>query len=359
MEKKIEKEKKIENEEQLEGEREDEEKKRLSGIFSLQEVRTVGTGTTTRKTIQKSFWFAEEKESETVEVQLLNANYIPAGPKKKISLEKFLEKYSPEPEFYVTNYYPKMREINRTVARADRHRKNEEHYSAEMEYNNALKLDIENVRANFGLGLTYLERGENDKAENILERLVKLDATFAGEHKHLFNDFGINLRKSGMYKQAVDYYKRALDLSSKDENLHYNLARAHLECKEVKECIASLLDALELNPVHEISAKFLMWLAQKNLVPADQEATVLEALARVKKEAQSRLSESEGTKADNQAKKRVAKAPSKGKTSGEDKASNGKATAGKGPIGKVSQEKAKANKTSAKKDRVEKGSEGI
>lgn len=259
-----------------------EERQTVSGVFSLQEVRRVGTGTTTRKTIQKSFWFAEEQADGSIELQLLNSNYIPAGPKRNVPMDTFLSSYSPEPEFYVSNVFPKMRELNKTVARADRYRANNELYSAEMEYNNALSLDIENVKANFGLGITYMERGETDKADNILERLVKLDAAFDTKHKHLFNDFGINLRKSGMFKQAVDYYQRALELSGKDENLHYNLARAYLEQKKIESCVSSLLIALKLNPHHEISTKFLLWLVQKKLVPQDQQGNVLQALRAVK-----------------------------------------------------------------------------
>ena len=74
------------------------EKKGIEGVFSNQEIRTVGTGTTTRKTIQKSYWYAVEQPEGDVEVQPLNMNYIPSGPKKRISKDEFLEKFSPEPE---------------------------------------------------------------------------------------------------------------------------------------------------------------------------------------------------------------------------------------------------------------------
>lgn len=258
-----------------------EEGKAISGVFSLQEVRKVGTGTTTRKTIQKSFWFAEEQADGTIQLQLLNSNYIPAGPKKNLPKDDFLSIYSPEPEFYVSNVFPKMRELNKTIARADRHRSNNELFSAEMEYNNALKLDVENIKANFGLGITYMERGETDKAENILERVVKLDAAFEGKHKHLFNDFGISLRKSGMLQQAVDYYKRAIELSGNDENLCYNLARAYLELKKIEACVSTLLVALKINPRHEISTKFLVWLLQKKLIPQEQHENVVQVLRAV------------------------------------------------------------------------------
>ena len=241
---------------------------KISGVFSVQQVRKVGTGTTSRKTIQKSFWFVSELADGTIELQLLNTNFIPAGPKKTLSKDQFLGTYQPEPEFYVTNVLPKIREVNKTVARGDRFRENGELFSAEVEYNGALEIDIENVRANFGLGITYLERGETDKAENILSRLVKLEAAFETEHKHLFNEFGISLRKTGLHSQAINYYKRALELSSTDENLYYNMARVYLDKKDMPNTLECLLKSISMNPRNEIAAKFLIWLLEKKLVPA-------------------------------------------------------------------------------------------
>ena len=259
-----------------------EKRERINGVFSSQEVKRVGTGTTTRKTIQKAFWFCIEQDDGMVEVQPLNSNYIPSGPKKKVSMEQFLGAFSPEPELYVSNVFPKMRELNKTIARAERYRQNGESYSAEMEYNTALKVDEENVRANFGLGITYLDRGEKNKADNIFERLVKLEAAFETEHKHLFNEFGINLRKNGMLDQAVTYYTRAMELEAQDEHLFHNLARAYLEKKDIGHAIEYLIKSLEINPGLEASVKFLLWLVSKNLVPAERKAEVAAMLHKVK-----------------------------------------------------------------------------
>jgi tetratricopeptide (TPR) repeat protein len=251
-----------------------EKRDRINGVFSSQEVKKVGTGTTTRKTIQKTFWFCAELDDGSVEVQPLNANYIPSGAKKTVTRDQFLASFSPEPEMYVTTVYPKMREVNKVIARGDRYREKNELYSAEMEYDNVLKVDEENVRANFGLGITYLERGEKGKAENIFERLVKLEAAFEEEHKHLFNEFGIKLRKNGMIDEAVTYYERAMELASKDENLLYNLARAYLEKKELGKAVDFLMQSLALNPSLEPAVKFLQWLESNNLVPADKKQAV-------------------------------------------------------------------------------------
>jgi tetratricopeptide (TPR) repeat protein len=254
----------------------------ISGVFSSQEIRKVGTGTTTRKTIQKAFWYCIEQPDGSVEVQPLNTNYIPSGPKRKVPMDDFLAGFAPEPELYVANVFPKMRELNKTIARADRHRANKEMFSAEMEYGNALKVDEENIRANFGLGITYLERGDTAKADNIFERLVKLDAAFDKEHKHLFNEFGINLRKSKMIDQAVAYYTKALDLTPDDEHLLYNMARAYLEKQDYETALKYLLRSLEANPTLDVSIKFLGWMIMKELVPANEKKTVETALLRIK-----------------------------------------------------------------------------
>lgn len=250
----------------------------IKGVFSTQEIRKVGTGTTTRKTVQKTFWFVEQRGDE-VECQPLNPNYVPSGPKRKISMEELINKFSPEPEFYQMSVFPAMKQMQQSVVKGDNHREKGETFAAEFEYKQALKVDEENVRANFGIGLTYMERGELEKAENIFERLVKLEGAFEPEHKHLFNEFGINLRKSKMLNQAVEYYQRALKLSREDENLHTNLARALLETKDINGCLEHLFKALELAPGHEISLKFLNWMIKKSLVPPERLDDARQALA--------------------------------------------------------------------------------
>ncbi|MDR0466979.1 MAG: tetratricopeptide repeat protein [Deltaproteobacteria bacterium] len=253
---------------------------RIKGVFSTQEIRKVGTGTTQRKTVYKGFYFIEQDEDGMIDCQPLNSNYVPSGQKRKITMEELIEKFSPEPEFYLNSVYPKMQELARAIDNADSHRDKGETFAAEYEYGTALKVDEENVRANFGIGLTYLQRGENNKADDIFERLVKLDAAFEPEHKHMFNDFGINLRKAKMYGQAVTYYTRALEMTKDDENLHVNVARALFETKNVEGCVEHLINALELAPKQEQATKFLEWLMDKRQIPGAAMDRVRQALAR-------------------------------------------------------------------------------
>jgi tetratricopeptide (TPR) repeat protein len=241
---------------------------KVSGVFSSQTVAKVGTGTTLRKTIQKAYWFAEEAAPDAdgnvmVMIRPLNKNNVPSGQAEAVPMTDFLERYNPELEYYQREVYPRMKELASTLKRAENQREQGALYSAQFEFESALSVDEENVRANFGLGLTYLERGEANKASDIFERVVTLDAAFAPEHKHLFNEFGINLRKSKLLDQAVEYYERALKITDNDENLYYNIARAYFERGDREDCLTNLRKALELNPHFEEVKKFMAYL-EKN-----------------------------------------------------------------------------------------------
>ncbi len=244
-------------------------REKIKGIFSTQSILKVGTGTTTRKTIQKTYWFVDETPDALLEIQPLNKNYIPSGPKRKITMEDLLAKFAPEPEFYFSTVYPKLQELSNTIQKGERHRNKGEVFSAELEFNQALSVDEENVRANFGLGLTYLDRGESHKANDIFERLVRLDAAFEQEHKHLFNDFGISLRKNRMLDQALEYYRKAEDLADSDEHLFYNIARAYFDKENVTECLEYLKRALKLNPDLKEARLFIKYLVDQGKVSPD------------------------------------------------------------------------------------------
>ncbi|MBQ7738127.1 MAG: tetratricopeptide repeat protein [Desulfovibrionaceae bacterium] len=241
----------------------------IHGVFSSQEVRKVGTGTTTRKSVHKTFWFVEQHDDEIV-CQPLNTHYVPSGPKRTITLDELLAKFAPEPEFYQSSVFPKMQQLNKKIEEGDEHREKGETFSAEHEYQNALKIDCDNVRANFGIGLTYLERGDKSKAQNIFDRLVKLEGAFEEEHKHLFNEFGIQLRKNNMVAEALAYYGRAIEITKTDENLYLNMARAQFENHDIDKCLENLFLALRLAPTHDVSIKFLGWLLHKRLVPEER-----------------------------------------------------------------------------------------
>ncbi len=184
-------------------------KEKIRGIFSSRQLLVIGTGTTKKRTKQTTYWFAEEQDNGVFKVQPINDNFVPSGPKLAVEMEKFLSDYNPEPELYADKVLPNMRNLERTIVLGESHRRKNESYSAENEFRKAISIDELSVRANFGLGLTYLDRGEISRADDVFRRLVCINASYEKEHKHLFNEFGIHLRKRGMHEQALEYYQKS------------------------------------------------------------------------------------------------------------------------------------------------------
>ena len=224
------------------------ERHALKCAFSTEVVIRLGTGVTSRKQVTQRYWFVEQKGPDRFDVSGISPEFVPQKREKSITRDELLAEFTPEVELYHQKVEPAMRALQRVVARADRHRARGESFSAEMEYRNALKIDSENVRATFGLGLIYLERGDRTKAGIIFKTLLRLEAAFEEDHKHLFNEFGISLRKSGLFKEAVEYYQRAKTISPTDEHLEFNLARAYYELGDYAGCLRSLIGCLLLDP---------------------------------------------------------------------------------------------------------------
>lgn len=237
-------------------------KEHFAGVFSLQKTIKIGAGATSRRVAQSSFFFVSENEEGQLIMQALGPLGLPVGTKTPITREDLLKSYLPEPGMYQQTVLPKMREVQVSVARGEKFRKRGETFTAEFEFNKALALDEENVRANFGIGLCYLSRGEKQKADEVFRRVVSIEAAYEPEHKHLFNEFGINLRRNGMYEQALDYYGRALDFAKDDEHLFFNIARTHIERRDLGRAREALEQALAINPDFAEARDYLAKLAR-------------------------------------------------------------------------------------------------
>ena len=238
---------------------------RIEGVFSIEKSVKIGTGTTAKRVKQSAYYYAHEDDNGVIMIQGLNANMVPFGKEVEISREHLLQDYLPEPGFY-KEVMGKIQEVRVSLARGDKYRKRGELFTAEFEYDKALALEEQNVRANFGIGMCYLQRGEEEKAKSVFDRIVKIEAAFQDEHKHLFNEYGISLRKSKLVDEAVEYYRRALELTQNDENLWYNLARAEYELEHYEQCAEALGKCLELAPDHDEGKKFQAFLIKKQLI---------------------------------------------------------------------------------------------
>ncbi|OEU71425.1 MAG: hypothetical protein BA863_15935 [Desulfovibrio sp. S3730MH75] len=221
---------------------------KIVGTFSSIIKQEIGVGATKRKVVHEFLYYAEEHDNEEIALRPLNDKYVPIGEEQIISKDELLESFTAEIELHTKSVFPAMKELSKCLARADRQRQLGKHFTAEMEYGKVLNIDENNIRAIFGMGLCYLERQDDAKSKDLFSRLIELDAAFSTEHKHIFNDFGISLRKNKKHTEAIEFYTKALNFCSDDENLLFNIARCLYEIKKKKEACDYLDQCLEINP---------------------------------------------------------------------------------------------------------------
>lgn len=158
----------------------------VKGIFFFEKVSAIGTGATAKTVKQKIYCQAEE-----IELRYLNQSGEPMEIVERIPRAEFVKNFTFEPDYVTKIQDKKQQQTDKHIAIAEEHVRKQELYSAEYEYKNALKLDEENLRANFGIGKVYLEMGEQAKARVIFTKISEIDAIFEEKNKHFFNDCGI------------------------------------------------------------------------------------------------------------------------------------------------------------------------
>ena len=136
-----------------------------------------------------------EQAGDVLECQPLNPNFVPSGPKRKITMDELIAKFPPEPEFYQMSVYPKMRELQQSVRQGMRIARRVKHFLPNTNIHARSRL-MRKMSAQILVSASpTLNVAKRRKHKISFERIVKLEGTYEPQQKHLFNEFGINLRK--------------------------------------------------------------------------------------------------------------------------------------------------------------------
>lgn len=236
---------------------------KIEGVFLREKDSKIGTGHTEKKVKQKMYCIAKEEDDGLIEIRYLNVNDEPMDIVEKIPKSEFVHSFIFQPYYFERKKADKEKKTDKHVAIAEEHVKRKEFYSAEYEYKNALKLDDENLKANFGIGNVYLEMGEKEKAKEIFIKISHIEAIFEEHNKHFFNECAIQLRKQALYDESIDYYQKAISLSVNDENLYFNLSRAYYEKNDQEKAREYICKALTIKPDFKEGKALLNYIEQK------------------------------------------------------------------------------------------------
>ncbi|MDR3044312.1 MAG: tetratricopeptide repeat protein [Desulfovibrio sp.] len=292
----------------------------FKGVYSSIEPRQAGRpggGVPGRNAARKRYWFVWEHDAGGYVVQPLSASMEPTGERRAVGTAELARSYAFEPDILaapirtapVAAAYGEREDIARpaafgqaeaggadaaslaspaSLARQAR-RVNPASGGAQASGMAAgrdaarrsgdiagLEVGAQTeraLRADFATALAQLRRGDRDRAVRALERLAETPGEFVPAHRHMFTDFGINLRKSKLPRIAIQHHLRALDLSPDDSHVHFNIARAYYDMGDMDRAERHLRASLDLTPDLDPSRRFLDFVLERKAGAANADGT--------------------------------------------------------------------------------------
>lgn len=134
------------------------------------------------------------------------------------------------------------------VSLGQHHMDQKEYNAAAFEFGQAIKHDKKNLKAHLGKGKAHLSLGDMEEAKKSFAAMSEIDDLYEKDNKHIFNEYGIELRRGELYDLAIENYEKAISIDNEDEALYFNIARAYQESGQMGEAIKNLDKALVIDP---------------------------------------------------------------------------------------------------------------
>ena len=228
------------------------------GVYSSSTTKPKeGRGAAKRKT----YWFAWDCGDEGYRVQELDDTFQPKGEPLPMDFSTFQVSFVQEPSvfaapiklasFPASPVQPQSPQPSGGAAKPEQR-------AAEWE-------EVEShVRAHFAALLLKIRRGDGlPDALQALRDIAEMEEGIVPEHKHMFAEFGINLRKGKLPEIALAHAKRVLSLAPGDSHGHFNIARIYHVLGELGEAEQHLQAALEFSPDLGYARDFLAYIGKE------------------------------------------------------------------------------------------------
>lgn len=221
----------------------------------------------------KKYWLVQSDTKGALTIQAIDeTSWLPTGKPHSITARELRVRYTPESDALTEKVRASLEKkgLPLTV----------EEESAAKEPDP--QSDEEEFRAQFREGLTFLAAGDPEKAKLIFNKLLVQQAVPGEKRRFLLNECAIELRKNNLYKEALGYYIKVLELSwgLEDENIYLNMARARYHNGQYGACVQHLLEALRIAPENAIALRFLTWLDREKIIPKQYALQAQRYLAR-------------------------------------------------------------------------------
>lgn len=220
------------------------------GVYSHNLSRQTETG--------KSLYFVWETPEGNHLIQQVDGTFKPKGELQSISAEELAIDFQLQPRMQVAPAIP-FSALQSSLSTVD---------GAQACPNSdpdELAQSVEaTLRDNFRRAMLRLKRPrERQAAIGALEQLASVTENITPVHKHMFRDFGVNLRRNDMPDLALLFGKRVLELAPDDDHAHFNFARILCALGAYNEAAAHVRTAIRLDKDERIYSKMLLYLQKE------------------------------------------------------------------------------------------------
>ena len=118
--------------------------------------------------------------------------------------------------------------------------------AAIVEYQKAIRLNLNNVEAYNNLGLIYIKQGKLDLAIAEFKRAIEIKLDYAEAHYNL----GTIYLEQGKREEAVAALKKTIAIDPNDADAHNNLGFAYAKEGRLSEAMLAFQKAIQINPNH-------------------------------------------------------------------------------------------------------------
>ncbi len=233
------------------------------GIYSLHRDEAMGVGATATTHSQVTFWYVRQLSAATVEVQPLSTSHLPSGIRRAIPLDEFIKTHTPEPLYYVDNPLESLNTLSDKVESGAESFGHAELNTGERALIKALMFDGIVVEGKRDKGSVHPDKEEFARLRSVLRLLVGQGDHFTVEQKTRLSGFGVSLRKNGHFPESITFFNKALEVHDRDENIHFNLARVHFDQGDLRACLDTLHQAVDLNPDFDEAHRFIRYCTRK------------------------------------------------------------------------------------------------
>ncbi len=198
---------------------------------------------------KKALYFVWKTNTNVYYYQAINSAYTPIGEIKELDRNTFTLRFTFENSILAVPLTKFVSPQEEEYIQSSDYK--EPVQDSESLFNMRATIKEEDMRRKFNKAMDKVQKHGIMASKATLSALLSSQKDIVTGHKHMFTEFGIELRKQGQYGLAEKAFQKAYDLNREDPNVLFNLGRLFYETKRNDMALQYLNAAVRIQENHE------------------------------------------------------------------------------------------------------------